>query len=40
MDGDFGAGTEAAVRSFQRDKGLDTDGIVGLGTWTALRSTE
>jgi len=40
VDGDFGSGTESAVRSFQSDKGLDADGIVGHETWTALRSSE
>ncbi|MDV9173136.1 protein kinase [Streptomyces sp. W16] len=40
VDGDFGAGTESAVRSFQSDKLLDADGIVGRETWLALRSTE
>ncbi|WP_051105938.1 serine/threonine-protein kinase [Streptomyces hokutonensis] len=40
VDGDFGAGTESAVRSFQSDKQLDADGIVGRETWLALRSTE
>jgi hypothetical protein len=39
VDGNFGPGTESAVRSFQSDKGLDADGIVGRETWTALRST-
>jgi len=40
VDGDFGAGTDSAVRSFQSDKLLDADGIVGRETWLALRSTE
>jgi len=40
VDGDFGAGTESAVRSFQSDKLLDADGIVGHETWLALRGTE
>ena len=33
VDGDFGAKTESAVQAFQRDRGLDVDGIVGEITW-------
>lgn len=36
IDGDFGKCTEAAVKQFQRDNGLDADGIVGQKTWDAL----
>lgn len=35
-DGDFGSATDAAVRSFQRDNSLASDGICGLKTWSAL----
>lgn len=39
-DGDFGAGTYNAVKKFQADNGLETDGIVGAKTWAALLKTE
>lgn len=40
VDGEFGPGTESAVRSLQSDKGLPADGVVDRETWTALRGTE
>ena len=36
VDGRFGPLTEEAVLRFQRDQGLETDGIVGAATWNAL----
>lgn len=40
IDGDFGSGTLKAVQQFQRDNGLDPDGIVGAKTWAALNDTD
>ena len=36
IDGDFGSATEAAVKEFQRDNGLNADGVVGPLTYEAL----
>ena len=35
-DGDFGGGTESAVKEFQDEHGLDRDGVVGPQTWAKL----
>lgn len=36
VDGSFGPGTEAAVKSYQKAKGLTPDGCVGKNTWVKL----
>ncbi|MBU1691976.1 MAG: peptidoglycan-binding protein [Gammaproteobacteria bacterium] len=36
IDGAFGGGTEAAVKTFQQNTGLEVDGAVGPITWKAL----
>jgi hypothetical protein len=35
-DGDFGNGTDKAVKAYQKAKGLEVDGIVGANTWKKL----
>ena len=35
-DGDFGSGTESALKKFQTKYGLGADGIAGKGTWGKL----
>lgn len=36
IDGSFGSGTEKAVKTFQSNRGLSNDGIVGDNTWNWL----
>ena len=38
-DGDFGEGTEAAVKAFQKQMGLSVDGVAGLDTLRKLANT-
>jgi len=38
VDGDFGSGTDAAVRSFQSTQQITVDGVVGPQTWQYLLS--
>jgi len=40
VDGLFGRDTEAAVKRFQREHGLDDDGVVGPLAWAALLGME
>lgn len=40
IDGDFGLSTEAAIRQFQSDRGLEVDGIIGSDTYRALMNKE
>jgi serralysin len=39
VDGDFGPLTDAAVKKFQKDRGLVVDGIVGKNTWREILSS-
>ncbi|MFJ9906621.1 protein kinase [Streptomyces sp. NPDC101152] len=40
VDGRFGQATQSAVETFQSNKGLSVDGVVGHETWSALRATD
>ncbi|MFI7500998.1 protein kinase [Streptomyces sp. NPDC049687] len=40
VNGEFGPDTESAVRAFQTDRGLSSDGVVARSTWTALRADD
>lgn len=36
VDGELGSRTDQALRAFQKAQGLESDGVVGMKTWTAL----
>jgi len=38
IDGKVGGRTRQALRDFQRDHGLDADGVCGRQTWARLQS--
>jgi uncharacterized protein (TIGR02594 family) len=40
IDGDFGSTTEAILKEFQRQQGLEVDGVCGPATWAALLEEE
>jgi hypothetical protein len=40
LDGVFGGGTQAAVKSYQKTSGLGMDGVVGPETWASLFGSE
>lgn len=37
VDGKIGPTTKSAIKAFQKDHGLDADGVVGKGTWNKLK---
>jgi cell wall-associated NlpC family hydrolase len=39
-DGDFGQATATAIGRFQRDRGLDADGVIGMETYRAIMGRE
>jgi len=40
VDGDFGEATANAIANFQRDRGLETDGVIGSETYRAIMGRE
>ena len=38
IDGKIGPSTREAAKSFQRDNGLDADGVIGRRTWAKLKA--
>ena len=37
VDGKVGTGTKQAIKNFQKDNGLETDGVCGRQTWSRLQ---
>ena len=37
VDGKIGSSTKDAIKAFQRDQGLEADGVVGRQTWNKLK---
>ena len=37
VDGKIGSATQEAIRAFQKDNGLESDGVVGRTTWDRLK---
>jgi len=40
VDGDFGQATATAIGRFQRDRGLEADGVIGIETYRAIMGRE
>ncbi len=38
IDGKIGSGSKQAIKDFQKEKGLTSDGIIGQRTWTKLKT--
>ena len=38
IDGELGSGSQRAIKAFQKDHDLESDGIVGRKTWAALKN--
>lgn len=38
IDGKLGSGSQRAIKAFQKDHGLESDGIIGQKTWAELKN--
>ena len=38
IDGKLGSGSQKAIKAFQKDRDLESDGIIGKKTWTELKN--